>query len=146
MNNMERKEENEYTVKNIKVEVVENSIVAKPEYVKDYGDGDCDISLGQIKTEISVEDMPFEQNQDGLELFQHFNSDVHNIKLEPTAKGSQSSEHDSFKNEIKEESNRESIYETFDDLGLNEYSLKIEIEDEKKLMPYGEEQTHKEGK
>ncbi|XP_050517711.1 uncharacterized protein LOC126892254 isoform X5 [Diabrotica virgifera virgifera] len=143
MNNMERKQENEDTVKNIKVE---NSIVVKPEYVgphvQDYGHGGWDIHLDQIKTEISVEDMTFEQNQDDLEQFQHLNRDVDNIKLEHTAKGSQSSERDSFKNEIKEESDTESIHDTLDDSGLNEYSSKIEI-DETKLMPYGE-QTHKE--
>ncbi|XP_072391875.1 uncharacterized protein [Diabrotica undecimpunctata] len=150
---MERKEHNEDTVKSIKFE---NSIFVNPEflkkepdpvyqdtYIKDYGLGDSDVSLGHIKTELTVEDMTFDldQNQDDLGL-QYSNSDVDNIKLEHTAKGSRSSEHDTFKNEIKEESNRESTHDTFDDSDLNEYSLKIEIkEDENKFMPYEEKQT-----
>ncbi|XP_050517718.1 zinc finger protein 45-like isoform X2 [Diabrotica virgifera virgifera] len=152
---MERKEKIEDTVTNIKDE---NTIFVKPEFIKvepapgyldpyieDQWQGDSDISLNQIKTELLMEDMTFEQHQGDLAQFQYCNSDVDNIKLEHTAKGSQSSEYDSFTNEIKEDFNRESICDAFDDSGLNEYSLKIEIEDEKKLMPYGEKQTHKEG-
>ncbi|XP_050514105.1 zinc finger protein 813-like isoform X5 [Diabrotica virgifera virgifera] len=149
---MERKEGNEDTVTNIKVE---NSIFVKPEFIKkepapvyldtyieDHRQAVSDISLDQIKTELSVESITFEQNQDDLAQFQYFNSDVDNIKLGPRDKGSQSSQHDSFKTEIKEELNRESTRDTFDDSDLNEYSLKIDVEEEKKLMPYGEEQTN----
>uniref|UniRef100_A0A6P7FBU2 Zinc finger protein 227-like isoform X1 n=1 Tax=Diabrotica virgifera virgifera TaxID=50390 RepID=A0A6P7FBU2_DIAVI len=152
LNKQIRKEESEDTVTNIKGE---NSTVVKPEFIKeeptpvyletyieDHGHGVSDISFNQIKTELSVEDIHV-KNQDGLAQFQYFNSDV-NIKPEPTAKESQSIEHDSFKNDIKREPNRESICDTLDDSDLNKYSLKIEIEeDKKKFMPYGKEQTNK---
>uniref|UniRef100_A0A6P7H644 Uncharacterized protein LOC114346643 isoform X2 n=1 Tax=Diabrotica virgifera virgifera TaxID=50390 RepID=A0A6P7H644_DIAVI len=154
---MDRKEENEDTVTKIKFE---NIIFVKPEFIKnepapvdqnthseDCGHGGSNISLEQIKTELSVEDMAFEQKGGDLAGFQYFNSDVDNIKLEYTAKGSQNSEHDSFKTEIKEEPDKESTHNTFDDSDLNEYSLKIEIEEnEIKCMPYEEKQMNEEGK
>ncbi|XP_072388090.1 uncharacterized protein [Diabrotica undecimpunctata] len=136
---MERKEENEDTVTNLGFE---NRIFVNPEpikkepapvyqdnYIEDYGYG------GMTGT--------FQQNEDDLSGFQYFNSDVDIKLVEHAAKRSQSSEHDSFKNEIKEEPNRESAHDKFDDPDLNEYSLKIEIEeDEIKLMPYEEKQTN----
>ncbi|XP_028146506.2 zinc finger protein 69-like isoform X3 [Diabrotica virgifera virgifera] len=145
---MERNEGNEDTVINIKVE---NRVVVKPEFIKnepvpvylnkyvdDYWHGGSDIRLDQIKTELSDE-----QNQDDLAQFQYLNSDVDNIKPEHTAKGSQSSQDDGFKIEIKEEPNRESIHDTFDDPDCNKHSLKLEIEEsEIKLMPYEEKQTN----
>uniref|UniRef100_A0A6P7GZZ0 Uncharacterized protein LOC114348578 n=1 Tax=Diabrotica virgifera virgifera TaxID=50390 RepID=A0A6P7GZZ0_DIAVI len=138
------------TVTNIKFE---NSIVVKLEFIKkeptpvvdtyieDHRRGVSDISLDQIKTDLSLEYKTFEQNQHDLIQFPYFNSDI-NIKPEPTAKGSRSSAHDSFKNEIEEEPDRESTCDTLDDSDLNEYSLKIEIEEEEiKFMPYEEKQT-----
>ncbi|XP_072399388.1 uncharacterized protein [Diabrotica undecimpunctata] len=150
---MERKEENEDTVTNIKFE---NSIFDKCEFIKkepapvyqdtyieDYGHGGSEISLDQIKTEKSGENMTLEQKEDDLVGFQYSNSDFDNLKQEHSNKGSQSSDHDSFKNEIKEEPNRECTHDALDDSELNEYSLKIEIEeDEVKLMPYEEKQTN----
>uniref|UniRef100_A0A6P7H4Y3 Uncharacterized protein LOC114347061 n=1 Tax=Diabrotica virgifera virgifera TaxID=50390 RepID=A0A6P7H4Y3_DIAVI len=53
---------------------------------------------------------------------------------------------DSLKTEIKEEPDRESTQDTFDDSDLNEYSLKIEIEEnETKFMPYEEKQMNEKG-
>uniref|UniRef100_A0A6P7HE18 Uncharacterized protein LOC114347506 n=1 Tax=Diabrotica virgifera virgifera TaxID=50390 RepID=A0A6P7HE18_DIAVI len=156
---MERKEDNEDTVTTIKFE---SSISVNPEFIKkepalvyqdtpreDYGHGGSDINLDQIKTELSVEDITIGQKGDYLAGFQYFNSYVDNIKVQHFAKGNQSSEHvddallDSFKNEVKEEPNRENTHDTFDDSKLNECSLKIEIEeDEIKLKPHEEKEMN----
>ncbi|CAG9828143.1 unnamed protein product [Diabrotica balteata] len=72
----------------------EPDAVYQDTYIKDYGFGDSDVSLGHIKKELTVEDMTFDldQKQDDLGL-QYSNSDVDNIKLEHTAKGSHRGEH-----------------------------------------------------
>uniref|UniRef100_A0A6P7GXY8 Uncharacterized protein LOC114347848 n=1 Tax=Diabrotica virgifera virgifera TaxID=50390 RepID=A0A6P7GXY8_DIAVI len=157
---MERKEDNKDTVHNTVTNIKFESIFVNPDFIKnepapvyqdthskDYGHGGSDINLDQIKTELSVEDMAFEQNGDDIAGFQYFNSYVDNIKVEYIAKGNQSSEHDSFKNEVKEEPDRESTHYTFDDSNLNKYSLKIEIEEnEIKLKPHEEKEMNEKGK
>uniref|UniRef100_A0A6P7HD90 Uncharacterized protein LOC114347211 n=1 Tax=Diabrotica virgifera virgifera TaxID=50390 RepID=A0A6P7HD90_DIAVI len=124
------KMESEDIVTNIEVE---NSTVVKPEFIKK------EPTLVYLDTYIKDHGV----SEDDLAQFQYFNSDV-NIKPEPTATGSHSCEHDSFKNEIEEEPNRESICDTLDDSYLNEYSLKIEIEEQEiKFRPHEEKQTNK---
>ncbi|CAG9836118.1 unnamed protein product [Diabrotica balteata] len=71
-----------------------------------------------------------------MEVKQEFNEDEDTCKIET---------YDllvSFKNEIKGELNSDKAHNTFDDLGLNQFSVKTEIKDENILLPVEEKQTN----